>query len=137
MIIVNDGSEFRMKLAVTVVVGRTARIISAGAGVFGYPGADFSAFYSVTPVGYAMRSPYGITPPDTSGGNSSVPPYRYGAGDFGYFYSGGVLVEYESDPIECTAEWFSNPITLTNTHEWDSRVTFWEATVPATVEVQF
>ena len=84
-----------------------------------------------------MRSPTAETPPDYSTGSGATPPFRWGSGEFGFFNLGGGLAYYESEPIECTESFFGGTITLTNTHEYDARVAFWEATVPDTVEVTF
>jgi len=129
-------------MSVSFVVGRWALPGAVSIGATGYPAAVGGDPSKATPVGYAMigfnpMSPYSGS---MSTGSGATPPYKYVAAYgtiSGLFHLGGGLVIYESEPIECTAAFFGNPITLTNTHEYDDRVTGWESVVPNTVEVQF
>lgn len=137
-----DGEEYRLRMTVSFIVGRWALPGAVSLGITAYPPAVGGVPWKATPVGYAMigfdqMSPYSGS---LSTGNGATPPYKYVAayGTInGLFPLGGVLVVYESEPIECSEAFFGNPITLTNTHEFDDRVAGWDAVVPDAVEVTF
>ena len=135
VVVVEASGIFNLVCRIYNKIARSATTSAFDDGSGGGPISGFSAWGKPTPVNYTNRTAIAGTPPTLTTGATSVPPYRYRSSDSNYFPIGGLLVQYESPAIDCVADFAGSPITLTNVNLYPDRVTYWDATIPTTIEI--